>query len=132
MNHFKQIAAQAALVALFANSASADMGINQMRRVAREDPNIEIVCDFEGCVLVYLDEEAEEEETVVDETIVIEFNDGDSNDISLEVGGSVTYEFQSLDYDNCTNQYILWESDSDLYSFSDFSVEKQTSDEGTI
>ena len=132
MNHFKQIAAQAALAALFANSASAD-SLREMMNIARSDPNIELSCNFSGCTLVYTYED--EEETVdetVDETVVVEFNDADAINMSLEVGSSVTYEFQSLEYDNCDNTYILAESDSDTYTFANFSVQKQTSDEGTI
>merc|ERR1711981_1547177 len=103
-----------------------------MMNIARNDSNAELVCNFSGCTLVYTYDEEETVDETVDETIVVEFNDADAINMSLEVGGSVTYEFQSLEYDLCDNTYILAESDSDTYTFANFSVEKQTSDEGTI
>ena len=132
MNHFKQIAAQAALAALFTNSAFARHGghsIREMIRIARDNPDVELVCNSEGCSLVY-NGDAEDEETA-DGAIVIEFNEGDSVNVELEVGVSYTYEFQSLEYDNCTTTYILWESDSDLFTFDNFTAEDTTSDDGT-
>ena len=132
MNHFKQIAAQAALAALFAGSASA-ASLREMMNIARNDPNAELVCNFSGCTLVYTyDDEEETVDETVDETVVVEFNDEDAINMSLEVGASVTYEFQSLQYDNCDHTYILAESDSDLYTFGNFQVQQITSDEGTI
>ena len=44
--------------------------------------------------------------------------------------GSVTYEFQSLDYDTCTQAYIVDFPMSDYYEFDSFNIQEQVTDEG--
>ena len=62
--------------------------------------------------------------------MIVEFHEGDVSIGDALLGASVTYEFQSLDYDNCTRTRVLAESDSDLYTFSSFTVLEQVTDDG--
>ena len=56
MNHFKKIAAQAVLAALFTNSAFArhlqEQSLSDMMEIASDDPDVEVVCNSEGCSLI--------------------------------------------------------------------------------
>ena len=54
--------------------------------------------------------------------MIVEFHEGDLSIADALLDASVTYELQSLDYDTCTRTYVLAESDSDLYTFSSFTV----------
>ena len=62
--------------------------------------------------------------------IIVEFNDGDLINVGLEVYGSVTYEFQSLEYDTCTQTLILAECAEGLCELPNFNVSEQMTDEG--
>ena len=44
--------------------------------------------------------------------------------------GSVTYEFQSLEYDNCADSWIIEYAYSDYYEFDNFNIQEQVTDEG--
>ena len=66
------------------------------------------------------------------DVIVLEFWDGDYADIDLTLDESVTYEFQSLDYDTCTRTYFTYgvSDDSGLYEFISYNALEQITDEG--
>ena len=97
MNHFKP-AALAALSALIADSAFAQSEGGRGDNRNRNDGN---------------------DASDANDVIVLEFWDGDYADVDLILDESVTYEFQSLDYDTCTSSYFRYQamSDSGLYEF---------------
>ena len=43
---------------------------------------------------------------------------------------TVTYEFQNLDYNNCTLMYVVDEPLNDYYVFDNFKVNEEVTDEG--
>ena len=46
----------------------------------------------------------------------------------LDLSGSVTYQFKPYDEDSCESTYIVAESDTDLYEFTNFNVLAQYTD----
>ena len=49
-------------------------------------------------------------------------------DVTLDIGDSVTYQFKPYGFDTCEYTYIVEESDTDLYEFTNFNVLAQYTD----